>query len=85
MSGYDNRNKGALFRNDKEGGNPDWPDFRGSVNVEGKDYWLSGWKKTSKAGASYLSLAVKPKETKKVGERTVDPQLSTFGDDEIPF
>jgi hypothetical protein len=62
VSDYDNTDKGALFKNDKEGGNPNWPDYKGSINVGGTDYWLSAWIKKSKAGATYMSLSVKPKE-----------------------
>lgn len=59
-SKYDN--SGALFRNDKEGGNPNWPDYKGSITVEGKDFWLSAWIKESKEGKKFLSLSVKAKD-----------------------
>ena len=39
MSKYDNTNKGALFKNDKE--NERQRDFRGTVNVDGTDYQLA--------------------------------------------
>lgn len=65
MSNYDNTNKGALFKNDKEGGNPNWPDYRGSINIDGKEFWLDCWikeiKKGEKAGRKFLSLSAKPK------------------------
>jgi hypothetical protein len=50
---------GALFPNDKKG-NAAWADLRGSVTIEGKKYWLSGWNKTTKDGTEMISLAVKP-------------------------
>lgn len=40
MSEYDNTNRGALFRNDKDG-NEKRPDYTGKINVDGKDYVLS--------------------------------------------
>lgn len=64
MPEYDNRDRGALFKNDKTGGNPNWPDYRGSINVGGVDYWLSAWIKESKKGEKFMSLSVKPKQAK---------------------
>jgi hypothetical protein len=62
---YDNTNKGALFRNDDKDPNDDRDrDYSGSINVEGTEYWLSGYVRTSKNGKKYLSLSVKPKQDK---------------------
>lgn len=61
MSEYDNTNRGALFKNDKKE-TDGHPDYKGSINVGGVDYWLSAWIKTSKGGAKYMSLSVKAKE-----------------------
>jgi hypothetical protein len=60
LAQYDNANKGALFRNTDKVKETD-RDYSGSINVDGTDYWISGWVKTSKAGAKYLSLSLKPK------------------------
>lgn len=41
---YDNTNKGAMWRNmDKQ--SDTHPDFKGSINIDGVEYWLSGWSK----------------------------------------
>ena len=62
---YDNTNKGALFRNDDKDPNDDRDrDYNGTLDVEGTEYWLSGWVRTSKNGKKYLSLSVKPKQDK---------------------
>lgn len=61
MSDFDNTNSGALFKNDKEG-NENRPDYKGSLNVNGQELWISSWIKTSKAGKKYMSLSVQPKE-----------------------
>lgn len=90
MSDYDNTNRGALFKNDKEGGNPKWPDYRGSLNVNGQEFWLDAWISKSKKGATYMSLKVKPKQ--EGGQRTTrddndaqrEAAASDF-DDSIPF
>ena len=53
-------NSGVLFKNDKKEGEKD-PDYKGNINVGGTEYWLNAWIKTSKAGAKFMSLSVKPK------------------------
>ena len=59
---YDNTNRGSLFKNDrKELDNH--PDYNGSINIDGKDYWLNGWiKESKKDGKKFFSLSVKPKD-----------------------
>lgn len=80
---YDNTNSGALFKNDRKE-TAKHPDYSGTLNVDGVEYWLSGWLKEGKKG-KFFSLAVKPKAESQ-------PQLSRDGhgrrtdmDDEIPF
>jgi hypothetical protein len=55
-----------LSRNDKQG-NESRPDYRGSVNVAGVEYWLSAWIKEGREGSKlegqkYMSLSVQPKD-----------------------
>ena len=58
---YDNTNKGVLFNND-QAGNQKRPSLRGSLNVAGKDYNVSGWHRESKKdGKPFLSISVEPK------------------------
>jgi hypothetical protein len=61
MAKYDDTNRGALFRDDSKQSESD-RDYSGTLNVEGTDYWVSGWVRTSKAGKKFLSLSVKPKD-----------------------
>jgi hypothetical protein len=79
---YDDRNRGVLFsERDKKAKDED-RDYSGSLNVEGTEYWLSAWIKTSKAGNKFLSLSIKAKEEKissAGGSRKSDM------DDAIPF
>ena len=72
---------GVLFADAKASGNQ--PNYHGGVNIDGVEYRLTGWKKMSKAGKSYLSLAV---------ERGVDESWrddrqgqKEQTDDDIPF
>ena len=81
---YDNTNKGALFRNDDKDPNDDRDrDYNGTLDVEGTEYWLSGWVRTSKkSGKKYLSLSIKPKQDKPPA--TNKSRADDF-DDEISF
>jgi len=56
-------NSGVLFKNIEkaEGGHDNWPDYKGSIQVAGVDYWLSAWIKKGKKG-KFMTLAVKAKE-----------------------
>jgi hypothetical protein len=59
---FDDRNRGILFANDRKTQDTD-RDYSGSINVDGREYWLSGWRRTSKSdGRKFLSLSVKPKD-----------------------
>lgn len=50
--------QGVMFPNDQQG-NPSRPTWRGSVNINGKEYEISAWDKTSSRGNRYLSLDVR--------------------------
>lgn len=83
---YDNSNRGAIFKNeDKQQDNH--PDYKGSLNVNGVDLWVSGWLKTSeKTGKKFMSLSVKPKDAVPVKQAS-KPKSSGFDDmnDDVPF
>jgi hypothetical protein len=36
------------------------PNYSGSVNIDGQQYQLAGWRKISKAGKEYISLNIRP-------------------------
>jgi hypothetical protein len=81
---FDNTNRGSLFVNDRKETDKH-PDRTGSINVEGVDYWLSGWLKESASGKKYMSLSITKKE-KQTGKATKPVQhFSDDFDDEIPF
>ena|SRR3990167_3503903 len=68
MTEYDNNLRGALFKNDKEGGNEKWPDYKGACEIAGVEYWIAGWIKTSKKGSKFMSLTFKPKDDERKPE-----------------
>jgi uncharacterized protein (DUF736 family) len=77
MSEYDNTNSGALFAN-TERKTDKHPNARGTLNVDGVEYWISAWTKTSKKGDKYQSLSVQRKDAEQQSEK---PPF----DDAIPF
>ena len=85
---YDNTNTGILSRNDRKE-QPNHPDFRGSINVDGVDYWLSGWIKEGKDGGKmegrkFFSLSVEPKQPRADQPRT-RAETPAVDDGDIPF
>ncbi len=55
MSNYDNTNSGVLFKNDKKG-NEKAPDYKGKVNIEGKEKELLDWMRANGVGKVILRL-----------------------------
>jgi hypothetical protein len=77
MTEFDNRNRGALFKDDRKQ-NEDDRDYSGSLDVDGVAYWISGWVKTSsKTGKKFLSLKIKPKVDR--------PKAKPEFEDSVPF
>jgi hypothetical protein len=84
MPEYDNTNRGSLFKNDKRE-NDSQATHTGSINVDGVEYWLNAWVKTSKAGRKFFSLSVKPKQgAAKPRQEARQPAAPDY-DDEPPF
>ena len=87
---YDNEKRGVLFRNNEKQKDSQ-PDYKGRVQVNGEEYWLSAWVNTSKKGEKYMSLSLQEmKEAHDQGVRQVkrdngfDPGES-FEDKDVPF
>ena len=78
---FDNTNRGILSKNQNKTAD-NHPEYSGSLNVDGTDYWLSAWiKESSKDGKKFFSLSIKPKDGAKVKPKQVDEDMN----DSIPF
>lgn len=80
---YDNSNRGSLFKNDRKD-DAKFPDYKGSLNVDGTDYWLSAWIKVSKDGNKFMSLSVKNKNADASLQPKKKVKQEEF-DDSMPF
>ena len=63
------------------------PDYAGSARIDGKDYWLSGWKKVKQAdGSTFISLALKAKDgtSARPGQAEAKAAQDAFGLPETP-
>ena len=70
-------NSGTLFRN-KRKLTGTHPDYQGNCRINGVDYWMNAWLKTSKAGNKFMSFSFKPKQDSGVS-------LKEEMNDSIPF
>ena len=77
-------NTGVLFKNDKKL-NDNHPDYKGSITVEGVEYWISSWIKNGKNG-KFMGLAVNPKEAQasKPAPKSLGSGFDDMNDD-VPF
>ena len=88
---YDNTNRGAIFKNKKKE-KETHPDFTGTLNVNGVEFWVSAWKRKEGASdkAPALSFQIKPKEDKQANhdsfKQEAKKQFSDDGfDSDLPF
>ena len=86
MSNYDNNMRGIISKNDKKTEDKH-PDIKGQCQIDGVEYWVSGWQKERKDGTGkFYSLTFQAKNN--AGSASASPQKSDpFAglDDSIPF
>ena len=89
-------NTGAIFKNDyKKADNH--PDYKGKVNVNGKEMEVALWLKTSGSGVKFMSASfTEPFVKSEPQNKTNEPQItgtlkqtiiheSNFDNDDLPF
>ena len=84
---YDNTNSGMLARN-KRKEKDTHPDFSGSNNADGVDYWMSAWVNEGKPGSKmegqkYFSIKINRKDSQ-IGASGPSHVINSDFDD-IPF
>ncbi len=76
---YDNTNTAVIFKNNKKE-NEKHPDYRGTINVDGKELEISLWVKEGKAGKFFSGKIQEP--FKKMENLTNKNNEESFG---LPF
>ena len=94
MATYDNTNSGMMARNENRKTDKH-PEFSGSINVEGTDYWLSAWVNEGRPGGKiegkkYFSIKINRKEGYGTSSTAASSPPASRGrfddmDDDIPF
>jgi hypothetical protein len=94
MTEYDETNRGKLWKNKKKDPNsPDYketlPDFTGSLNVDGAEFFLDAWKRKLDANPNAPALTFKVKRKDVQQPRSVPTAFqkrSIIPDDgDVPF
>jgi len=91
---YDNTNRGQIWPNGKKE-KETHPDFTGSLNVNGVEFWVSAWKRKPDANpkAPSLSFSIKEKEAVhnegfESAQKTIQsapPSMDDIDSSDIPF
>jgi hypothetical protein len=87
MSGYDNSNRGSIWKNEDRKSDTH-PQFKGSAEVGGVEYWVSGWLRKADANpkAPAMSFSFTAKEVQSNKSQPTQAPANDFDTDEsIPF
>jgi uncharacterized protein (DUF736 family) len=82
-------NNGTIFKNDKKTAE-NQPDYRGKINVDGKEWEISLWVKEGQKAGKYFSAAikepwVKPDEVQATAKPVQTNLMNESDDDGLPF
>jgi len=66
-------NSGSLFANDKKTSDKS-PNAKGSAVIDGVEYWVAAWTKTSAKGVRYQSLSFTAKDATDRADATPDTE-----------
>ena len=90
MESKNKNNSGAIFKNNNKTKDTQ-PDYRGKVNVEGKELEISLWLKESKQGVKYFSASFQEPYVKAVTNTesnlsdTIKNQIADSYVNDLPF
>ena len=81
-----NENKGAFFINEKRP-NENYPSYTGTCTIEGNEYKVAIWPKTSNAGKRFWSMAFTLKQPDPGAPPPPEAQKETIDpfSEELPF
>ena len=88
MSGYDNSNRGSIWKNEDRKSDTH-PQFKGSAEVGGVEYWVSGWLRkpdaNPKAPAMSFSFTAKEQQAFKPPQQDQAPVNDFDANSDVPF
>tara|TARA_R110000737_G_C14432293_1_gene459914 strand:+ start:265 stop:525 length:261 start_codon:yes stop_codon:yes gene_type:complete len=86
MSNYDNNNRGSIWKNEDCKTETD-RQFKGSAEVNGVEYWVSGWLRKPDANpkAPAMSFSFQAKEQQSAPKPAQAPANDFDLDESIPF
>ncbi len=77
-------NSGAIFKNTKT--KETQPDYRGKVNVNGKEMEISLWVKESKTGSKYFSASFQEPYVRPVSQEAINQNnAQDLADNDLPW
>jgi len=79
---YDNTNRGSIWKNHKRETDKH-PHLTGTLNVKGKEFWVSAWVKDKNANpkAPELTLSIREKDR----QDNIVPFQPAVEDDDLPW
>jgi len=88
MSGYDNSNRGSIWKNEDRKSETH-PQFKGQAEVGGVEYWVSGWLRkpdaNPKAPAMSFSFTAKEQQAFKPPQQDQAPVNDFDANSDVPF
>ena len=87
MSDFDNTNRGSIWKNDRMRDGKQDPQFTGTLNVEGVEYYVNAWlrKAGAKTGAPSMTFSINRKDANRAPNPATQPAPQDEFDGDIPF
>jgi uncharacterized protein (DUF736 family) len=84
MAEFDNTNGGVLFKNDKATSEKA-PQYKGTLNVQGKEFEIAAWVREGKSGKKFMSLKVSEPFEPKQKPQIPQTKQHRESDTDLPF